>query len=263
MGNAMAEDTDITDAPIHTVTLSAFYMAKNLVTKADWDTVRTWGLTHGYTDLAVGAGKAANHPVQTVTWYDVVKWCNARSEMEGLTPCYTLNTVIYRTTNNDAVVCNWAASGYRLPSKAEWEKAARGGLSGKRFPWGDTISHANANFNNIGKEPYQNGTAGFHPAYEKGDAAHTSPVGSFPANGYGLYDMAGNIWPWCWDWTGTYAAGEQTDPRGALSGTYRVLRGGDWGGTASGCRSAYRGISGDPASSGNFIGFRIARSSVP
>ena len=81
MGNAMAEDKDITNAPIHTVTLSAFYMAKNLVTKTDWDEVRTWGLTHGYTDLAVGAGKAANHPVQNVTWYDVVTWCNARSSV--------------------------------------------------------------------------------------------------------------------------------------------------------------------------------------
>ena len=64
------------------------------MTFSDWGTVRTWGLTHGYTDLAVGAGKAANHPVQTITWYDMVKWCNARSEMEGWTPCYTLSAAV-------------------------------------------------------------------------------------------------------------------------------------------------------------------------
>ena len=97
----------------------------------------------------------------------MVKWCNARSEKENLTPCYTLTGAVYRTTNSDAVVCNWAANGYRLPSEAEWEKAARGGLSGKRFPWGDTITHSQANYYaQPGSYAYDvSPTRGYHPTY--------------------------------------------------------------------------------------------------
>ena len=263
MGNAMAEDTDITDAPIRSVTVSAFYMGQNLVTKADWDTVRTWGLTHGYTDLAAGEGKAANHPVQTVTWYDMVKWSNARSEMDGLTPCYSLSGAVYRTTSSDAVACNWAANGYRLPSEAEWEKAARGGLSGKRFPWGDTISESLANYYGAtGSYSYDLGPDGTNSIGSVGGSPYTSPVGSFPANGYGLYDMAGNVWELCWDWYGTYDAGAQTDPRGVASGSLRVIRGGDWGYNAGYCRVAFRGYDYPTNSDYYGVGFRIARSSI-
>ena len=261
MGDAL---DGLSDAPIRTVTVSAFYMAQNLVTWTDWGTVRTWGLTHGYTDLAVGEGKAATHPVQTITWYDMVKWCNARSEKDGLTPCYTISAVVYRTGSSDVAVCNWAANGYRLPSEAEWEKAARGGLSGKRFPWGDTISQSQANYyGSTGSLAYDLGPNGYNSIGSVGGTSPaTSPVGSFPANGYGLYDMAGNVCEWCWDWYGTYAAGAQTDPRGAASGAYRVGRGGIWDGDASICRVAGRNNY-NPTGSISRIGFRIARSSVP
>ena len=263
MGNAMVADTDLGDT-IRTVTVSAFRMARNLVTKADWDTVRTWGLTHSYTDLSIGAGKAANHPVQTITWYDMVKWCNARSEMEGLTPCYTLSGAVYRTTNSDVVVCNWAVNGYRLPTDAEWEKAARGGLIGKRFPWGDSISQSLANYySNPTSCTYDDGPDGYNSIGRVGGAPYTSPVGSFPANGYGLYDMAGNVQQRCWDWYGTYAAGAQTDPRGVASGSYRVFRGGNWSLQARSCRVAYCANYAFPPVSDYSIGFRIARSSVP
>jgi formylglycine-generating enzyme required for sulfatase activity len=264
MGNAMAADTDITNAPIRTVTVSAFYMAQNLVTWADWGTVRAWALTHGYTDLAVGAGKAATHPVQTITWYDMVKWCNARSEKDGLTPCYTVSAVVYRTGSSDMAVCNWAANGYRLPTEAEWEKAARGGLSGKRFPWGDTISQSQANYYGATSSySYDLGPNGYNSIGSIGGTSPaTSPVGSFAANGYGLYDMAGNVFEWCWDWYGTYAAGAQTDPRGVVSGSNRVVRGGSWRHGADYCRVAIR-LNFNPAASLNGIGFRIARSSVP
>jgi formylglycine-generating enzyme required for sulfatase activity len=250
------------DAPIRTVTLDAFYMGKYEVTKAEWDEVHTWGLSNGYTDLSAGSGKASNHPVQSITWYDIVKWCNARSQKEGLTPVYYTNdaqTTIYKTGNvnvSNAQV-NWAANGYRLPTEAEWEKAARGGLSGKRFPWGDTISHSQANYSGGGY--IYDLSSGYHPIYNTDAKPYTSPIGAFAANDYGLYDMAGNVSEWCWDWYGTYAAGNQTNPRGAISGVTRVVRGGSWA-SDNACEVAERWYIPPTASYG---GFRVVRGSAP
>ena len=266
MGDTLNGDFD---APTHTVNVSAFYMAQNLVTEAQWDTVRTWAISNGYSDLASGAGKASNHPVHTISWYQMVKYCNARSQKEGLTPVYYTNdaqTAVYKTgdVNVTNAQVNWAANGYRLPTEAEWEKAARGGLSGKRFPWGDTISQSQANY--YASSGYSIDLSGavnnFHPTYATGGYPYTSPVGSFAANGYGLNDMAGNVWQRCWDWYGTYDTGTPTDPRGVSSGTYRVLRGGSWDYDANDCRVANRS-NGNPSYLYNFIGFRVARSSVP
>ena len=259
MGDSLDGDFD---APPVTVNVSAFFMGKNEVTKALWDEVRTWGAANGYTDLATGAGKASNHPVQTISWWDVVKWCNARSQKEGLTPVYTVSGTVMKT-GTTAPTVNWSANGYRLPTEAEWEKAARGGLSGNRFPWGDTISHTNANFWNDGTETYRTGTTGFHPTYLTGSPPYTSPVGAFAANGYGLHDMAGNVREWCWDWYGasTYL-NNATDPRGAASGTNRVLRGGGWYDIANSCRVAFR-LNRVPSFTYDYIGFRVVRSSVP
>lgn len=266
MGDSLDGDSS---APTRTVTLDAFYMGKYEVTKAEWDVVRTWGLSNGYTDLAAGLGKASNHPVQSIDWYMMVKWCNARSEKEGLTPVYYTNdaqTTIYKTgsvnvTNGQV---KWAASGYRLPTEAEWEKAARGGLSGKRFPWGDTISHSQANYYAYSAFSYDSSGAvnNYHPTYATGSMPYTSPVGTFAANGYGLYDMAGNVWEWCWDWYGKYAAGSQTNPRGSTTGPDRVVRGGSWYGNADYGRVAYR-YSNDPTGTYDGIGFRVLRSSAP
>jgi formylglycine-generating enzyme required for sulfatase activity len=190
-----------------------------------------------------------------VTWYGCAAWCNFRSEMDGITPCYSFSDWS----------CNFATNGYRLPTEAEWEKAARGGVSGKRYPWGtDTISHAQANYYADGTA-YGNlsGDVGCHPSYATGGYPYTSPVGSFPATGYGLYDMAGNVWEWCHDWySSSYSSSPGSDPRGPSSGSDRVGRGGRWGNIAYYCRAADRGASG-PGYGNYVVGFRPARSSVP
>jgi formylglycine-generating enzyme required for sulfatase activity len=154
-----------------------------------------------------------------------------------------------------------------LPTEAEWEKAARGGLSGLRFPWGDTISESQANYygcTNPCNVSYDLGPSGYNAAFMTGGFPYTSPVGSFAANGYGLYDMAGNVYEWCWDWYGTpYGEPTTTNPTGPASGSYRVFRGGCWGGGAYGARCAIRDNfvvpSVDPWYGDHYFGFRCVR----
>ena len=259
-------------APV-TVFVSAFYMAQHEVTKALWDEVRNWGLLNGYTDLPAGGGKASNHPVQTISWYDMVKWCNALSQKEGFTPCYTTEGVAYKTGAKDSVACNWNSMGYRLPTEAEWEKAARGGLTNLRYPWGDTITHDQANYYSDGASDDLNPTRGFHPSYASGSEPYTSPVGSFAPNGFGLYDVAGNVWEYCWDWGGYLRALNNygaRDPKGAATGQSRIHRGGAWGkpsnyyntGSSLECSCVMRVENNSAGYAYNYLGFRLARTIV-
>jgi formylglycine-generating enzyme required for sulfatase activity len=263
IGNSIGDnDAAMANANPTNVTVSAFYMDVNLVSYSQWQTVYNWATSNGYGFVNVGAGKAASHPAQTVDWYDVVKWSNARSQQAGLTPVYYTDAGLTQVYTNGEVTpfVNWTAGGYRLPTEAEWEKAARGGLSGLRFPWGNTISENQANYygdtNDLG---YDLGPNGYNSIGSIGGTSPaTSPVGSFVANGYGLYDMAGNVAEWCGDWYDAtpYAGG--SDPRGPASGSNRVLRGGVWADVASDERCAYRN-GGDPNFASYNYGFRCVR----
>jgi len=270
MGNANSDGIGHShELPVHTVDVSSFYMGKYEVTKEVWDRVRVWGLNNGYTDLAVGNGsypsKGANHPVHSISWYDMVKWCNARSEKEGLAPCYTVGGMLFRT-GESSPSCDWTLSGYRLPTEAEWEKAARGGLTGMIFAWGNNIKHSQANYRSWSFFSYDvSPTRGNHPAYSGGGEPYSSPVGSFAPNGYGIFDMSGNMREHCWDWMSAdyYSSSPGEDPRGPSNGFSRVTRGGNWQREASTCRSAHRNTSALPASVFHTFGFRVARGVGP
>jgi formylglycine-generating enzyme required for sulfatase activity len=255
----------LTNAETVTVELAEFYMDATEVTLGQWQAVQQWGALRGYyTDLPLGVGNGLNHPVQMVSWYDCVKWCNARSELAGLPPVYysdVARKMVYRTGIVERVQVDWEANGYRLPTEAEWEKAARGGLIAKRFPWGNQISQKLGNYYGA-ISIYDFGPNGVHPIGRMtGWSPATTPVASFAANGYGLHDMAGNVFEWCWDRYGTpYAGG--SDPHGLDVGAARVLRGGSWSSRAAYARCAAREYYAPVIASRN-LGFRTVLSAVP
>ena len=296
MGDSFSEGIS-EERPVHAVYIDTFYIDSCEVTNQQYADALNWGLGQGNlitvtggvvykynsgtsctycsttsaptgnphygewaritwngTTFGVTTGKE-NHPMVMMTWHGSAAYANWRSAMQGRPPCYDLSTW----------TCNFG-SGYRLPTEAEWEKAARGGKAGRRFPWSDTdtIEHARANYYSTTSYAYDTSpTRGFHPTFNTGVYPYTSPVGYFAANGYGLYDMAGNVWEWCNDWySGTYYSTTpypHVNPHGPTSGSYRVLRGGGW--RASGpwdCRCVCR-YAGEPGYYRfNDGGFRLA-----
>jgi len=234
------------DAPVHNVYVSQFFMAQTELTYGEWRNVKQWADAHGYQFDNAGAGNGDNYPVTNVNWYDAFKWCNAKSEMEGLTPCYYTSgsqteATVYRIGNVDMTtdMVDWGANGYRLPTEAEWEKSARGGAVGKRYSLGDAVQPDEANFNRL------TGTS--------------ISVGSYSPNGYGLCDTTGNVWEMCWDFF-DWGFSNNSDPRGASQGDKRIARGGAYNCVGDFLHVSFRGRNA-PTESYNVLGFRLARTS--
>lgn len=228
MGSNLVDDNAA--SPSHSVTLGSFSIDKYEITYENWTDVRSWAMTHGYTDLPTGRNGfmgTTNHPVTMVDWYDIVKWCNARSEKDGLIPVYHTDdslAIVYRAgkIDLDTAEVKWTANGYRLPTEAEWEYATRGGSGSKDYAYsGSNILDSVA-------------------WYSTNSGNNTHPVAAKGANELGLYDMSGNVWEWCWDRFGRYKALAQTNPKGSSFGTSRVLRGGSFSYFGYFCRVAYR-----------------------
>lgn len=209
-----------------------FQVGKYEVTWGEWKEVRDWAVTNGYSDLpGVGdtypPGSADNFPVISVSWYDVVKWMNARSEKEGLTPVYQVAGGVYKTGEN-APTLNSAANGYRLPTEAEWEWVARGGVSSQGY------TYSGSNDVNAVAWHYNNSSDG------------TKAVGTKTSNELGIHDMSGNVREWCED---------------VVYSSYRRFRGGSWINVAGLCTVAYRDDGNTPDYRDSITGFRLARSS--
>jgi formylglycine-generating enzyme required for sulfatase activity len=244
IGSPPAEMKRESNEAQHRVTVGAFYMGKYEVTQMEYEEIMGTNPS-GF--------KGANLPVEQVTWFDAREYCNKRSSKEGLAPAYNINRGRNdpRNLRDDTVkwqvTWNKTANGYRLPTEAEWEFACRAGVMGP-FTFGDDINTNQANFN--GNTPYAN--SGAKGSYRQ----RTTEVGTFPPNSWGLYDMHGNVWEWCWDWFGVYSMASQNNPTGPTSGAGRVLRGGSWGNQAQYLRSAYR--SGNaPMYKFRHLGFRV------
>lgn len=233
-------DPDALDAekPQHAVRLDAFWLAETPVTQALWEAVMGSNPAH-FT--------GPQRPVEQVSWFDAAVFCNALSQRTGRSPVYLTpegkpygrDGKSWTLTNEGVVRRDLKSDGYRQPTEAEWEHAAREGTSADfRYCGSDLLSQVGW--------------------YNDNSNGETHDVALLLPNALGLYDMSGNVWEWCEDWWGNYSAVAQENPRGPEKGLYRVVRGGHWGVYPRRCRPACRGY--DRPASGSHLGFRLALS---
>jgi len=220
------------------VTVSDYWIGKYEVTQAEWEEVMG-----NNPSCFIGA----NLPVEMVSWYDCIEYCNRRSQREGLTPVYTIDETRQDPNNTNRydnvkliVTVNWSANGYRLPTEAEWEYAAGGGQLSRNFTYSGSES--------VGDVAW----------YYSNSGNTTHPVGTKYANELGLYDMSGNVFEWCWDWWYGDNVGTESNPKGPNSGSYRVFRGGSWYYDDFRCKSVYRDFNG-AGYTDSYWGFRVLR----
>ena len=236
MGSSRGIDLEI---PVHSVTLSDFWIGKYEVTQREWHDVMGTSIRQqrdkANPELSM-AGEGDNHPMYFVSWEEVVEYCNVLSRREGLTPCYSGSADLF----DSSYMCNFNANGYRLPTEAEWEYAARGG--------GSSRSTTYAGSNSIDSVAWYEGNSG----------KQTHSVGGKQSNELGLFDMSGNVWEWCWDPFGLYSAKSRRDPASTTSGGVCMYRGGGWVSTAFNNRTATRDFD-TQSSRGSYLGFRVVR----
>jgi len=241
---------DILELPTHSVTLDPFFIGKYEVTQVEYSQYMQpgWEWTSSY-------GLGDYYPAYYVSWYAILKYCNLRSLAEGLTPVYSISGstnpatwgavptgVLYDATW-DAAICNWSANGYRLPTEAEWEYAARGAVDPP-----DYLYSGSDDVNAVARYDGNNSPYG------------TKPVGTKAPNELGIFDMSGNVYEFCWDWFGFYSSTSQTNPTGPSSESHRLLRGGDWFENAWGCRVSRRNMHYPGDTNSYSYGFRLCRS---
>ncbi len=212
-----------TEKPEHMVRITSFYINKYAVTQKEW--IAIMGSNPSELD-----GEFL--PIDNISWYDAVVFCNKRSVAEGFTPCYIIN--------GEEVTCNWEVNGYRLPTEAEWEFAMRGGNHSQGYEFSGS--------NDINEVAWYADNSGW--------TAH--PIGLKKENELGLFDMSGNIYEWCWDIYGPYTGEDKKNPKGPEEGPNRVFRGGSWSSKKDYCTVSNRYY--DNAANQMFnIGLRLVR----